>query len=235
MRKLHENKYTTYEALGIWFMVNQAKLARVPALVRFIAVFMGLLDSLKLSFGKVDDTTLGKTQSKYDAEDTLVMLMLQIGSALYSYASDINDAVLREKSNFCRTSLRRMRDMELVAAGNTLYAAALTVVDRLAEFGITAGTLAALKTSVDTYESTVGKQGSGVSEHTTAVNNVADTFHSIDRLLTEKVDPLMLSLEKDDPVLYREYKQTRMVKELGILHRPPVPAPAASAITQAAQ
>jgi hypothetical protein len=27
MRKLHENKYTTFEALGIWFEVNHVKLA----------------------------------------------------------------------------------------------------------------------------------------------------------------------------------------------------------------
>jgi hypothetical protein len=229
MRKMHENKYTTFEALAIWFEVNKIKLAVVIALVRFIAEFKTLLDSIKHSVGNVDDAILGKTQVKYDAEDSLVALMLQVGSALYSYATDSNDAALRLKSNFCKTSLRRMRDMELVAAGNSLYTAALAVVDKLAEFGITAETLACLKDAADVYEDAVGKQGTGVSQHTTAINTVADTFRAIDRLLTEKIDPLMLSMEKDNPVLYREYKQTRMVKELGILHRSPAPAPAATA------
>jgi hypothetical protein len=229
MRKHQENSYTTYEALDIWFDVNKTKLALIAALVRFIAEFKTLLDSIKLSKGKVDDTTVGKTQVKYDAEDALVALMLQVGSALYSYATDIDDAALRQKSNFSKTALRRMRDMELVAAGNALYTAALAVVDKLADFGITTDILSSLKDAVDAYENAVGEQGSGVSQHTTAINSIAETFRAIDRLLTEKIDPLMLSMEKDNPVLYREYKQTRMVKELGILHKTPTPAPASTA------
>jgi hypothetical protein len=229
MRKYHENRYTTYEALGIWFQVNMLKLALIPALTRFIAEFQTYLDSIKLAFGKVDDTTFGRTQVKYDAEDTLVAAMLQVGSALYSYAMDINDAALREKSNFSKTALRRMRDMELVAAGNTLHAAVLAIVDKLAEFGITAETLVGLKQAADAYADAIGKQGTSVSEHTTAVNTVAENFRAIDRLLTEKIDPLMQSLERSNPMLYREYRQTRMVKELGILHRPAVPAPAPTA------
>jgi hypothetical protein len=115
--------------------------------------------------------------------------------------------------------------------GNSLYTAALAVVDKLAEFGITAETLTGLKEAADVYEDAVGKQGTGVSQHTTAINTVAETFRTIDRLLTEKIDPLMLSMEKDNPVLYREYKQTRMVKELGILHRVQAPVPAQVAAT----
>jgi hypothetical protein len=44
----------------------------------------------------------------------------------------------------------------------------------------------------------------------------------------KNIGPLMLSLEKDITVLYREYKRTRMVKELGLLHRTQAPARAST-------
>jgi hypothetical protein len=215
MRKDHENKYTMLTALEALFNANMMKIALIAALVKCVADFKTLLATIKTKTGMVDDSTSGKTQIKYDAEDDLIASMLRVGPALFAYANNVNDAALREKSNFSKTSLRRMRDMELVVVGNALYATAMEVSDKLADYRISADTLAELKAKVDAYEKAVGAQGSSVSQHSTAVINIAETFRAIDVLLTDKIDPLMQTLEKDEPVFFREYKQTRLIKELG--------------------
>jgi hypothetical protein len=215
MRKDHENKVTMFKSVDAFFDANTTKLAVIAALVRYVASFKSLLADILSAVGTVDEVTSGKTQIKYDAEDNLVAIMLQVGPTLFAYANDVNDLALRGNANFSKTSLRRMRDIELVAAGKALYTEATAVVGNLADYSITTPTLDDLKAKVDAYEKALGSQGSSVSQHTTAVFNIAEKISAVDTLLTDNIDPVMQSIEKDDPAFFREYKQTRMIKDLG--------------------
>ncbi len=97
---------------------------------------------------------------------------------------------------------------------------------QLAKYKITAELLTDLSTKTEAYKNAIGAQGSGRSQHSSAIVNVDEVFHSIDALLNDKIDPLMLSLEQDQPAFYREYKQTRAVKDLGGSHKTKTDTPA---------
>jgi len=169
--------------------------------------------AIKAKAGTKDDSLTGKTQAKYDAEDVLSRVMLQVGSGAFAYANKVNNAVLRAKSNFTQTGIRRMKDMDRVTTANALVGAVSPIVEKLADFNVAPANVTELQAAADNYEKTIGDQGSGVSQHSSAVMNLAELFHAVDLLLNDQLDPLVQSLERVEPVFVREYKQLRSVRE----------------------
>jgi hypothetical protein len=228
MRKEYEAKLTMYKGVDTHFDINTAIVSKVAALLKNVGEFKSLLSTIKTKAGTKDDSTTGKTQAKYDAQDKLIRILLQVGPATYAFANSTNDALLREKSDFTKTGLRRLRDMDLVTTANALYDAVQGIVSKMTEYNITSEIPNELKVAADKYENSIGSQGSSVSQHSTAVMNLAELFRAVDTLLTEQLDPLVQSLERTEPVFAREYRQTRIIKDHGVPHKQdkPVEQPA---------
>jgi hypothetical protein len=220
------NKYTMYTGLDAFFTLNAVKIALIDALVEFVAEFKTLLAQITNADKQVTDSTAGTTDTKSAAERALVTSMITVGGRLFVYANVNNDAALKEKYNFSKTTLYRTRDIALVDIAVALYQDATAVLAQLAKYNITADLLTDLNTKTEAYKNAIGAQGSGKSQHSSALVNVVEVFHSIDALLNDKIDPLIVSLEQEQPAFCREYKQTRAVKDLGGSHKTKTETPA---------
>ncbi len=101
------NKYTMYTGLDAFFTLNAVKIALIDALVEFVADFKTLLAQITNADKQVTDSTAGTTDTKSAAEHALVTSMITVGGRFIVYANVNNDAALKVKYNFSKTTLYR--------------------------------------------------------------------------------------------------------------------------------
>ncbi len=224
MNKGQEDRATMHKAVDTLLDENAEKTAEIPAFEITKTKFKADVSELNGELLYFDNAIAGKTKSKWNAEDDLIYTLLPIASALKVVAKQKKDPELAEKVNISETSLRRMRDTELVTKGKSIHAEAIKLETELAPFGKTAESLFDLAAKVDAYDKSIGGRESSVAQRKGARKAVSDLFAKVDDDL-EDLDNLMELLRAKYPDFYNEYNAARTIKDTGRRHRPPEPAP----------
>jgi hypothetical protein len=125
-----------------------------------------------------------------------------------------------------------MRDTELASKGELIASLANQQLSNLTPASITDTMIADLSAKVIAYRDAIGARESGVAERIGARTSMEDLFIKADGILEEEIDPGMELLRGSQTELYNEYFSARVIKDLGIRHRPeqataPATAPAA--------
>jgi hypothetical protein len=125
-----------------------------------------------------------------------------------------------------------MRDTELASFGGSIADLAEENASAVAPLGITAETIADLKAKAHAYTAAIGARESSVAERKGVRGSMNDLFDKADELLNEDFDRYMELMRPTNTELYNKYFSARVVKDMGMRHRPnatpppPVPAPA---------
>ncbi|MCL5266792.1 MAG: hypothetical protein M1469_01655 [Bacteroidetes bacterium] len=225
MNKGQEDRATMHKAVDTLLDANADKTAEIPAFEITKTNFKADVAELNGELLVYGNVAAGKTQVKWDAEDSLIFALLPIASALKVVAKREKDPELAEKASVTETSLRRLRDTELVTRGKLIHAEALKIVTELATFNITPEVLTGLSAKIEAYDKSIGGRESGVAQRKGARKAVSDLFAKVDDDL-EDLDNLMELLREKHPGFYNEYQSARTIKDTGTRHRPPEPPPA---------
>ncbi|MCL5268385.1 MAG: hypothetical protein M1469_09820 [Bacteroidetes bacterium] len=218
MNKGQENRATMYTSVDTLLEMNIEKTGEIPAFEQSITAFRGHSTDLKnksLEFGKA---TAGKSETKWNAEDDLIGSLLPVASGLKVLAKRKSNPELAEIVDVTETSLRRMRDTELVTRARTIHTEAGKLTADLVQFGATSEKLADLGVKIDAYEKSIGGRESSVAQRMGARQAMIDLFGKVDDDL-EEIDNLMELLRAKYPDFYNEYQAARTVKDTGVRHR----------------
>ncbi|MDD8018847.1 MAG: hypothetical protein PHP42_10780 [Bacteroidota bacterium] len=229
MNKRQENRLTMYEGLLTLLQTNDAKVKSVGGFSQAVTELTAMVNELKTKSTEVNGATAGKTQTKYNAEDALVSLLLPICSAVYLHGRKQNNAEIKEKAHMTESRLRSMRDTELAAFGGVIADLATANAEGVAAFGITAEKVTELIAKAQAYSTAIGVRESSVAERKGARGSMSDLFDKADELLSEEIDRFMEMLRANETEFYNMYFSVRVVKDTGARHRTngdPVPAPA---------
>ena len=194
--------------------------------------FAGIVSALKAKSVEVDIATVGKVAAKYNAQESLAAVLLPVCSALYVFGRRQKSAEIQGRANISETRLRHMRDTELASFATALTDLATENSPGLAAHGISAENLADLKAKTEAYSAAIGAREVSVADRKGARGTMNDLFDKADELLHEELDRYMEMLRPTETELYNKYFSARVVKDLGIRHRPAVeptvasPAPA---------
>jgi hypothetical protein len=221
MNKRLENKLTMYEGLQTLFTVNGETIAKIASFPPVVAEFGGLLTEIKGKWKEASSATAGKSGVKYNAEDELIAVLIPVTSALFLFAGKTKNIELQTKVTISVTQLRRMRDTELALFGSTISDIAAANSAGIAEFGITAEKIAALRAKAEAYSAAIGGQERGGAERKVANMNLGELFTSADDLLNNKVDHFMELLPDAGKEFYDKYFLLRVVKDTGVRHNKP--------------
>lgn len=227
MNKRQENKLTMYEGVLTFFSANADTINNVPMLKDSVVGFNSIITALRLKSTEAENASTGKTAVKSQAEDNLVSLLLPVASGLFVYARKQNKNELKEKARITETILRRLRDTELASKGDLIASLATEQIANLTPAGITDTMIADLKAKVQAYRNAIDARESGVAERMGARTSMEDLFDKVDGILEEEIDTAMEAIRANKTQLYNEYFSLRVIKDMGIRHRPEqVPSPA---------
>ena len=215
MNKHHEDKLTMYLGVEAVLEENIANTDTVAALGAPIARFKSVVEGIKTKSKEFDLSITGKTQVKLEAEDALVDELIPAAGALAAYAHRSKDSELEAKATMTENSLRKLRDTELVTRANGIYELSQAKASSLADFAVTAETLATLRQRIDAYADALGRKEGGYSERTSLRKAMIDLFDEADTVLSKEIDPLMERFRKKETEFYNAYLQSRFIRIAG--------------------
>ena len=219
MTRTHENKLTMYLAVASVLDDNGAKTATLTALSQAIGTFKGLITAVKEKSKLFDQMATGMTQAKMEAEEQLIDELLPAVHALSAYAHTAKDTALTEKTDVSESAFRRLRDAEIIVKANALLEVVEGEVPHLADHGVTAETVAAIRQKADAYELALEKREGTYSERVSTNKALYDLYDQTDTVLAKEVDPLMEQFRRKDADFYNAYTQARWIKTLGGGHK----------------
>jgi chemotaxis protein histidine kinase CheA len=215
MTKMHENKLTMYLAVASVLDDNGAKIATLAALTQATGTFEGLIEAVKEKSKEFDLMATGMTLAKLEAEDQLLEELMPAIHALYAYAHTVKDTTLAEKANISESSVRKLRDTEIIVKTNGLLEIIEAHVAKLADHGVTAETVATIRQKIDAYEGALEKKEGTYSERVSTNKALYDLYDQTDAVLAKQIDPLMEQFRRKEVDFYNAYTQARWIKTLG--------------------
>ncbi len=230
MNKRQENKLTMYEGVLSLLRENEAKIQSIAKFKDAVAEFDTVIGMLKSKSIEVKKATAGKTASKHSAEDGLVECLLTVCPALYLYGADQNNPEIKERVDITESSLRKMRDTELGLYGTEIADMAEAHSKNAEPFGLTPEKITEIKAKAKAYSDSIGSRESSVSGRIGSHSSMNSLFGRADVLLNEDMDRYMEQFRPLDTEFYDKYFAARVIKDIGVRHKPEdaEPAPAAA-------
>ena len=226
MDKHHENKLTMYLGVKSVLDENKAKTDTVPAFAGPLAKFASTVGAVERKSKEFDMAVTGRTQVKTDAEEALIDELLPAISSLAAYAFGVKDTELLAKASVPESTIRRLRDTEVVTKAEGLYELVEAHSGDLVEYGVTAERLTSLRSSIDAYAKALEKKESGYSDRMSSRKALLDLFDAVDAILGKQLDPLMEQFRKREVEFYDAYTNARFIRNLGAARKEkPVVAP----------
>ena len=208
---------------------NTAKTGALPA---FAASF-GRFDSVVDQIGEKDKERMTKTPGKANArdetEDALVLGTLIVTSALTAYASSTGNAQLKGAVKISESQLRYARTNEQLNLAKVVLDLATANLAALGPFGVTQTVLDDLKARIAAYDAATKQVSSGMAERAGARTAVSDLFNQADLILKDELDRMMHFFRVSAPEFYNDYRNARVIKDMGVRHgKPGQPTPPAA-------
>jgi len=223
MSKVLENRKSMFE--GVKTVLERAldKLGKIPALLEAANSFSTLVGQIDDLSPEVDKATAGKTQTKSEAQENLIVAMLPVTSSLTALANKTNDAELKAKVDLSYWELKHQRDTDLKKKAKLVLE---TATDKLAvstDFGVTQARLDNITAMSTAYDKAMGDKQASPSARAAASEELLKLYTAAGKLLTDQIDHLMETLSEDEPKLAEEYANARVIRNVGLRHKPPAP------------
>jgi hypothetical protein len=214
MNKREENKFTMYQGIKDLLAENQSSVATIPAFEESFQIFQDLLSRIAEKDQQYQNISVGAAEKKNQAEDELIDTLIAASSALRVFARRQKDEDLRKSSKVTATSLKRLRDSELLTKSQNTFEAISQRQSSLKRFGMTEEFVNDFKTKLDNFNSALGSKESRVAESKSARQELGEDFDMTDEVLYEELDGMIELVKKADPEFYNKYQAGRTIKDI---------------------
>ena len=161
--------------------------------------------------GQTQASRTGAANEKSYALEALGHAAFEVGAAVHAYAVTTEDFALEGRVDFSRSSIRLGRESSVVARCRDIHAAATAQVADLADYGITAAKLTALKKKIDAFETSLSKPRQQVATSSAATVELAEKFSEADTVLNKCLDKLVYQFKDSAPDFFNEYQSARSI------------------------
>jgi hypothetical protein len=158
----------------------------------------------------------GTTEDKFNKKMYLIKKTLMISRAMTAFANVTHNEILREEINFSERELIRCRDTELDVKCKIVQDRAVTYQAELTIYGLTPVIIAAQATAIDDYYSVVSKPRVAIAVRKSQTENLEKSLDENMKLLTGRLDNLTEIFSETHPEFVSEYKNSRIIVDLGV-------------------
>lgn len=216
MKKFFENKFTMYDAVDKTLDKHKSLVDTVPAFMDAAAKFkvlIGKIDAERMVKGRKDR---GIRMDKETAQEKLIGLTLKVSGSLVAYATAAENHTLAEKARVSSSELINARDTSMPDMCKAIFDLTSGLETALEYYGLTSGVLDEFETMLATYRSLMSAPRTATTERTTAGIRLKGWFDAADLLVQDTMDKLIEFFRESAPVFYNEYKQARIIIDLGV-------------------
>jgi hypothetical protein len=210
MKSNQNNKLRMYLAVQAALGTHEDVWETLPAFAAAKSEFDEQIGSIQ-SLVQVQLSKKGGTIDKAYALNTLADAGFEVAAAVRAFASVAADLDLAAKMDYTRSKIVRGRDNQVLARCQNIHAEATATVASLADYGITAAKLTALKKKTDAFAGLQPKPRQEAATGSAATKALPELFALTDRLISERLDGLAFQFKDSEPAFYNEYLVARVV------------------------
>lgn len=195
----------------------------LPILVKIVARFNELRRQIDAKIIEQRNVVLGKTSTKTQMREELIVLMSDLANSLKAYAAINNNAELMEHADMS-LKVKSIRDTELMSLAENLTEQMDKVLPNMGEYAVKPEKVDALRQKAADFIESVGARTSSTAQRHAFGGSLEELFDETDALLKLEQDPLVYSMQHDFPEFVAAYRTARKVWDLGMGKRSVDPA-----------
>jgi len=227
MKIIQNNKLRAYLTVDAVLEAHETQWTALPAFAAGAARFKQIIGESQ-DLGQTQASRTGAASEKAYALAALGNAAFEVGAAVHAFAVAQEDYALEGRVDFSRSSISLGREASVVARCRDIHAAATAQLADLADYGITAAKLTALKKKIDAFETSLAKPRQQVATSSAATVELAEKFSEADAVLNKCLDKLVYQFKDSVPDLFNEYQTARSIVDLRGGRKPtdaPTPTP----------
>jgi hypothetical protein len=211
MRKRDLARMGMFDRLVTFFSENAARVDSLPAFRLAVNAFLAKLTALKAAAEAQQAVSQGVTLGKKAKRLALCADLGILAGSVASYATATGRPELAGEMGLSDRDLARNSSTELVTICRRLLSMTTPHVAELADYGITAASLAELQVSIDTFETAKEAPRTLITERSGASDDVEALVNALYDDLDLHLDKIALRFSKTDNVFYNAYLGARKV------------------------
>lgn len=200
MNDIEKKKISVYEEILTFLRENREVIAGIPGINSNILKLYRIMDEIRNTDKLVSSETIKRTLKINETREKLISQLLPILSALFRYAKDTHDVLLKERTKLSRSNLVLYKNYELTNKAILLSSLAEKNVKQLGKYGIRLNHISTLDELINTFHTMSSDSGSGPE---TAVFYMDKLFTQADTIITS-LDEIIEAYVEDE-VFYEEY------------------------------
>ena len=155
--------------------------------------------------------TSGLTKNKTQLRNSAVAGILHFSAALRSYATLVKNEELKVKTTYRESDLKKAPDPILLDIGILLFGLANQYKDEIAKFFVGETELKEMESLLTSFKLSIPQRRAATSTSKVSTLNIHEVFKSLDQLLKEEMDVLVLLFRTTQPDFYNAYRNARRI------------------------
>lgn len=213
-----ENKTNMYESTLTVLNANNTVWSAIPPIGVTITATENEMTFIRDYRQIQEKDTTGITVNKHNIEDNLIDALIKVISGLIAYATITENPELLNSINYTQWNLKKSRDNILYDKAQLIYNTANPLATELAPYLVTQPDIDTINTLSTDYLTAIPAKRAAVVQSKTSTTNIKNAFKTIDNLLKNKLDNLIILFQVSNPTFYKEYKAARIIIDLGVHH-----------------
>ena len=212
MNDSQENKISMELGVERLLSENSSMTAGLPGYDPIYQAFKANVKEIQEIRELQEKSRKGIATRKADLRAVVEEMVLSLALKIDVYAKMNTDQVLTDEVNYSRSKLRKAADTIFKDMAEVVYNSAEANLANLADYGVTAGTLAELRNAIDAFNTAIPEPRLGTIAKKKATDRLRVLFKENDEYL-KKLDLLLALLKDSKPEFYGEYRDARKVVE----------------------
>ena len=214
MNSRNEDKLSMYEKVKLFLKDHIAQIeALIPNTATVKTELDQKIDELMVIISNAGEQTTGYTLIKENARIELENAMVRIIRGLKAVAVDNNLLALKNKVDYSRSSIERLRDSEIYTTGLRIAHLAEENKDALANYATPFAHITHLKSLNAAFFEVIQLPKDKIGERASYNSLIDVKLNEIDKLLRDKLDTYMSIIELDEATLYTQYRSARSIDD----------------------
>ena len=153
----------------------------------------------------------GLTTNRDIVKADFIEIILKFSAALRAYATSTKNEDLKAKAHYASSDLKKSPDPILFDIGTLLYGLANPVKNKLAKYSVGDEEFGEMEKLLAVFKLAYPQQRVATTESKVSTRNIGKVYKSMDNLLKDEIDELMLPFQFSQTDFYNIYRNARKI------------------------
>ena len=155
--------------------------------------------------------SVGISNRKEQLKGALSVKISSMSGVLKAYAFEQEDNDLANAVSITKSGILKLRDQDIDAMAKKVTGIAEDHLANLADFGITSDSLTEVLSTLEDFNSLIGKPRTILNQRYVALGTLGELFSETSSLLRDRMDNILLMFRESNPEFYDGYQRARTI------------------------